>query len=52
MGFNYALYPAVHLVATYDVRRQNVVYTGFSRNPSTTTFGIMFSPGSLPLSFR
>ena len=51
-GFSYELFPTIHLTASYDIRHQNVTLTGYNRNPSRATFGIMFSPGTVPLSFR
>jgi len=51
-GFTYSIYPAVHLVGRFDIRRQNVIVTGYGRNPASATLGIMFSPGTIPLSFR
>ncbi|MEQ1948171.1 MAG: hypothetical protein ABL995_13335 [Bryobacteraceae bacterium] len=51
-GFSYELWPSLHLVGSYDIRHLNVVFTGYSRNPSSASIGLDFSPGTIPLSFR
>ncbi|MEQ1886613.1 MAG: hypothetical protein ABL967_16230 [Bryobacteraceae bacterium] len=51
-GFSYELWPSLHFVASYDIRHLNVNFTGYSRNPSSASIGLDFSPGSIPLSFR
>ncbi len=49
-GLTYNLTHALHAVARYDVRQQEISIAGYRATSFRATVGIAFSPGSLPLS--
>ncbi len=49
-SFTYNLTHALHAVARYDVRDQEIELAGYRRTSYRATIGIAFSPGTLPLS--
>jgi hypothetical protein len=49
-GITYNLTHALHAVARYDLRQQEINIAGFRATSYRATVGIAFSPGSLPLS--
>lgn len=49
-GFTYALGRGINLSARYDVNQQQLDLGNFSRTSTRATLGLMFSPGTLPLS--
>jgi len=50
-GFTYNLTGALHIVARYDAREQQIDFAnGFSRVSYRATLGLAFSPGDVPLS--
>jgi hypothetical protein len=48
-GMSYAVYKALHLIARYDARHQEIDLAGYRRTSYRATIGIAFSPGSVPL---
>jgi hypothetical protein len=51
-GLAYALSGAIHVVAHYDARQQEIVDGVFSGTSYRASVGISFSPGDIPLSFH
>jgi hypothetical protein len=49
-GITYNLSHALHAVARYDVRQQEINVAGFRATSYRASIGLAFSPGSLPLS--
>lgn len=49
-GITYNLTHALHAVARYDVRQQEITIAGYRATAFRATLGIAFSPGTLPLS--
>lgn len=49
-GLTYNLTHALHAVARYDVRQQEIDIADYRRTSYRVTLGIAFSPGTLPLS--
>jgi hypothetical protein len=49
-GLTYNLTHALHAVARYDARQQEIELAGYRRTSYRVTLGIAFSPGSVPLS--
>lgn len=49
-GLTFNLTHALHAVARYDVRQQEITIAGFRSTSYRITLGLAFSPGSLPLS--
>jgi hypothetical protein len=49
-GITYNLTRALHAVARYDLRQQEVTIVGYRATSYRITLGLAFSPGSLPLS--
>jgi hypothetical protein len=51
-GMAYALSGAIHVVAHYDARQQEVIDGAYRGTSYRTSVGISFSPGDIPLSFH
>jgi hypothetical protein len=49
-GLSYNFTHALHGVARYDARQQEIQLAGYRRTSYAVTLGIAFSPGTLPLS--
>ncbi len=49
-GFSYRMTPIFHLYGRFDVRRADVSISGFRRDASRATLGIIATPGELPVS--
>lgn len=49
-SFTYTLTRALHAVARYDFRQQEITIVGFRASSYRVTLGLAFSPGALPLS--
>ncbi len=49
-SMTYNLTHALHAVARYDLRHQEIELAGYRRDSFRATLGIAFSPGALPLS--
>jgi hypothetical protein len=49
-GLTYNLTHALHAVARYDARQQEIELAGYRRTSYRASVGIAFSPGALPLS--
>jgi hypothetical protein len=50
-GASFAMTHALHLIARYDARQQQIDFVnGFTRLSYRATLGIAFSPGDIPLS--
>jgi hypothetical protein len=49
-GLTYNLTHALHLVARYDLRQQEIYIAGYRSTSYRATLGLAFSPGTLPLS--
>jgi hypothetical protein len=47
---SYAVTRALHIVARYDARRQDIDVSTFKKSSYRMTLGIAFSPGDIPLS--
>lgn len=49
-GLTYAMTRALHVIARYDARQQQIDVAGYRRTSYRATLGIAFSPGDVPLS--
>jgi hypothetical protein len=49
-GLTYNFSHALHGIARYDVRQQEIQVAGYRRSSYSITMGIAFSPGSIPIS--
>jgi hypothetical protein len=49
-GLSYELVRAVHLIARYDNRHQELDLGGHKLRGYRVSFGVAFSPGNIPLS--
>jgi hypothetical protein len=49
-GLTYNMTHALHLVARYDLRQQEIKIAGYRATSYRLTLGLAFSPGALPLS--
>jgi hypothetical protein len=49
-GFSYSLPKALHLIARYDYRYQEIESFTYKHTGNRVTLGLSFSPGTLPLS--
>jgi hypothetical protein len=49
-GATYRITGALHAVARYDARRQDITFVGYRRTGYRATVGLSFSPGNIPLS--
>jgi hypothetical protein len=49
-SLTYNLTHALHLVARYDLRQQEIQIAGYRATSYRMTLGLAFSPGALPLS--
>jgi hypothetical protein len=49
-GITYNLTHAIHIIARADSRYQDITAVGYNRTGYRATFGLGFSPGSIPLS--
>lgn len=51
-GMTYALTSAIHVVAHYDARQQEIIDGPYRGTSYRASVGISFSPGDIPLSFH
>ena len=49
-GMSYNLGHDLHLTARYDLRDQQIIGSNYSLRGYRATFGVLFSPGNIPLS--
>lgn len=49
-GMTYAITRALHFLARYDARHQEIDLAGYRRTADRATIGLTFSPGDVPLS--
>jgi len=50
LGIAYSLTHALHAIARYDLRQQEITIAGFRNTSYRISLGLAFSPGTLPLS--
>ena len=49
-GFTYTLFRDLHATGRYDLRQQQIYIAGYRDTSYRVTFGLTYSPGTLPLS--